>query len=208
MVSADEDMPVRGSGKGRGKAEPSGKKAQKRSSKPRQKAEVKADQLPETQALEAQELETQELIQELVQEPIDTPVAPAESSPIETPVIETPVIETAVIETAAIDIAPVEPPMATQPAPSPAPAGYQAVTNAYGDYTRKSIEQTSSFFEQIAGARSFNRAFQLQAEYAQRAYETFVAESRRIGDLHRELTLQRMKRLEGLVTGTKATGSK
>ena len=72
MVSADENTPVRGSGKGK-KADAPGKKSAKRASKARQKATT-ADPLPETQALEAQELR-----QEPREEPGDAPVAPAES---------------------------------------------------------------------------------------------------------------------------------
>ena len=214
MVSADGNIPVRVSGKGKAKANAPGKKSAKRASKARQKATT-ADPLPETQALEAQELR---------KEPADAPLAPAESFAIETTALEAAALDVAPAENQPIETAAVEPvtkdaasiasaaPVLVEevlPAPSAAgPVGYQAITNAYGDYTRKSIEQTSSFFEQLAGVRSFNRAFQLQTEYAQRAYETFVAESRRIRELHRELTLQKMKRLQGLVAGTKATRSR
>ncbi|MGH6740702.1 MAG: phasin family protein [Bradyrhizobium sp.] len=215
MVRADESM-VRGTGKGKAKADTPGKKPEMRTRKPRQKAEARADQLPERQTRQAQELKAQE--------PVDAAVAPAESSAIETAAIEPAAvdvapaeihpIETVAIEPVAKDVAPVAP---AAPAPveevvlaqcAAAPVSYQAITNAYGDYTRRSIEQTSSFFEQLAGARSFNRVFQLQTEYAQQAYETFVAESQKIRDMHRELTRQRLQRFEGLVTGTTATRSK
>ena len=249
MVSADERMPVRG--KGRGKAEPSGKKPEKRARKSRQKAD---QPLVETQeqtgapvaSVESSPAETAVIDVEPVaaaeSSPAETavidvaPVAAAESSPAETVVIdvapvaaaesspaETVVIDVAPIapaesrpvQTSAVDAAPVapaatvpvDPVVPTQPAPAPDPVSYQAITNAYGDFTRKSIEQTSSFFEQLAGARSFNRAFQLQTEYAQKAYETFVAESEKIRELHCELNRQRLQRFESLVTGTKATRS-
>ena len=218
MVSADGNIPVRVSGKGKAKANAPGKKSAKRASKARQKATT-ADPLPETQALESQELR-----QEPREEPSDAPVAPAESFVIETAALETAALDVAPAENQPIETAAVEPvtkdaasiasaaPVLVKevlPTPSAAdPVGYQTITNAYGDYTRKSIEQTSSFFEQLAGARSFSRAFQLQTEYAQQVYETFVAETRKIRELHRELTLQKMKRLEGLVTGTKATRSR
>lgn len=215
MVRADESM-VRGTGKGKAKADTPGKKPEMRTRKPRQKAEARADQLPERQTLQAQEMKAQE--------PLDAAVAPAESSAIETAAIEPAAvdvapaeihpIETVAVEPVAKDVAPVAP---AAPAPveevvlaqcAADPVSYRAITNAYGDYTRRSIEQTSSFFEQLAGARSFNRVFQLQTEYAQQAYETFVAESQKIRDMHRELTRQRLQRFEGLVTGTTATRSK
>jgi Phasin protein len=210
MVSADERMPVRG--KGRGKAEPSGKKPEKRARKSRQKADQPL--------VEAQE-QTDAPVASVESSPAETamidvaPVAAAESSPAETVVIdvaplapaESRPVETAAVDAAPVATAPVDPVVPTQPAHAPDPVSYQAITNAYGDFTRKSIEQTSSFFEQLAGARSFNRAFQLQTEYAQKAYETFVAESEKIRELHCELNRQRLQRFESLVTGTKATRS-
>ena len=212
MVRADESM-VRGTGKGKAKADTPGKKPEMRTRKPRQKAGPKPGQLPERQTLQAQELKAQE--------PVDATVAPAESSAIETAAIEPAAvdvapaeirpIETVAIEPVAKDVAPIAPaalaPVALAQCAA-APVSYQAITNAYGDYTRKSIEQTSSFFAELAGARSFNRVFQLQTEYAQQAYETFVAESQKIRDMHRELTRQRLQRFEGLVTGATATRSK
>jgi hypothetical protein len=79
------------------------------------------------------------------------------------------------------------------------PVNFQTVANAYGDFSRKSLEQTRSFFEKLAGVRSLDKAFELQTEFAREAYETFVMESRRIGELHGQLAAQRLKRLEGLM---------
>ena len=87
------------------------------------------------------------------------------------------------------------------------PVSLQTITNAYGDFTRKSIEQTSSFFEQLAGVRSLGKAFELQGEFARQTYETFVAESRKIRELHSELTMQRLRNLEGFVARMKPTRS-
>jgi hypothetical protein len=85
-----------------------------------------------------------------------------------------------------------------------APVSYQTIANAYGDLTRRSLDQTTSFFERFLGVRSFDKAFELQTEFAKQAYDNFVAESQRIRDLHRELTKQRLQRWEGFVGMTKA----
>ena len=79
------------------------------------------------------------------------------------------------------------------------PVNFQTVANAYGDFSRKSLEQTRSFFEKLAGVRSLDKVFELQTEFAREAYETFVTESRRIRELHGQLAAQRLKRLEGLM---------
>jgi hypothetical protein len=77
--------------------------------------------------------------------------------------------------------------------------GYRTIVDAWGNYSRTSLEQTRSYFEKLAGVRSFGGAFEVQAEFARQACETFVAESQRIRELHGEMARQRLKRLEGLV---------
>jgi hypothetical protein len=80
-----------------------------------------------------------------------------------------------------------------------APVSYRAIADAWGSYSRTSLEQTRSFFEKLAGVRSLGAAFELQAEFAKQACDTFVAQSQRIGELQGELAKQRLKRLEGFM---------
>jgi hypothetical protein len=88
------------------------------------------------------------------------------------------------------------------------PVSLQTIADAYGEYSKKWIEQTSTFFANLANARSLPKAFELQTAFAREAYETFVAESRKIRDLHRELAKQRLMRLEGFVMGMGTTRSR
>ena len=175
MMSADENTPIKGTGKN-GKAEPPAKKASKRSRKPAQQASPAPEQI------------------EQPQEPIPVAAVAMESPPA--------------------DIVPDAPPMAVpaEPAESApaepaetAPVSLQAITNAYGDLTRKSIDQAGSFFEQLAGVRSLDQALELQGEFAKQSFETFVSESRKIRELHSELTMQRLRHLEGFVAKMKPT---
>ena len=76
-----------------------------------------------------------------------------------------------------------------------APVSLQTIANAYGDYTRKSFEQTRSFFDKLTGVRSLDKVVEIQTEFAKQACETFVAEAQKIRDLHRELARQRLERL-------------
>ena len=73
------------------------------------------------------------------------------------------------------------------------PAGFQALATAYGDYTKKSFEDTRSFVEKLSGVKSFEKAIEIQTEYAKTAYETFVTESQKIGALYGELAKQSYK---------------
>ena len=183
MMNTDENMPTRGTGKN-GKPESRAKKSAKRSRKPTQ-------QEPAQQA--APEPEQVEQVVEQVQEPVT----------VATVAMENPFTDTAPDAPAAT--APAEQEEAAQE--EAAPVSLQTITNAYGDFTRKSIEQTGSFFEQLAGVRSLNRMFELQGEFAKQTCETFFAESRKIRELHSELAMQRLRHLEGFMARMKPTRS-
>ena len=78
--------------------------------------------------------------------------------------------------------------------------GLQAIASAYGDYTKKSFEDTKSFVEKLSGVKSIDKVLEVQTEYAKSAYETFVAESQKIAGLYTDLAKQTVKPFEGLVT--------
>jgi hypothetical protein len=73
------------------------------------------------------------------------------------------------------------------------PGGFQAIATAYGDYTKKSFEDTKSFVEKLSGAKSFDRVIEIQTEFAKTAYETFVTESQKITALYGDLAKQSYK---------------
>jgi hypothetical protein len=77
--------------------------------------------------------------------------------------------------------------------------GWQAIAAAYGDYAKKSYEDGTAFFEKLAGIRSLDKAFELQSDYAKTAYETFVAESTKIGELYKDLAKETYKPFESFV---------
>ncbi len=77
--------------------------------------------------------------------------------------------------------------------------GLQAIASAYGDYTKKSFEDTKSFVEKLSGVKSLDKAIEVQTEFAKSAYETFVAESQKIAGLYTDLAKQAYKPVEGLI---------
>jgi hypothetical protein len=60
----------------------------------------------------------------------------------------------------------------------------QAIVTAFGDYSKKSFEDGSAFLEKLASSKSIEKALEAQTEYAKTSYETFVAESKKIGGLY------------------------
>jgi Phasin protein len=76
---------------------------------------------------------------------------------------------------------------------------FQTLATAYGNYTKKSFEQTQAFVEKLSGVRSLDKAVEIQTEFAKQAYETFVTESQKIRELYRGLAKQNLRPFEGVV---------
>jgi hypothetical protein len=68
--------------------------------------------------------------------------------------------------------------------------GIQAIAIAYGDYTKRSFEDTKSFVEKLSSVRSIDKAVEVQTEFARTAYETFVQEAQIIAALYGDLAKQ------------------
>jgi len=85
------------------------------------------------------------------------------------------------------------------------PVSIQTIANAYGDYTRKSLQDTRSFVEKLMGVRSVDKAIEIQTEFARQTYGTFVAESQKICELYGELAKQIFRPMEGFVFVAKVT---
>src|SRR5215472_18054595 len=74
--------------------------------------------------------------------------------------------------------------------------GLQAIASAYGDYTKKSFEDTKSFVEKLSGVKSLDKALEAQSDYARTAYETFVTDAQKIAGLYGDLAKQTFKPFE------------
>jgi phasin family protein len=104
---------------------------------------------------------------------------------------------------------PVAKPASAEPSPVDiTPVSLQTIANAYRDYTRKSLEEFGSFVEQLSGVRSLDKAMTVQTEFVKRAYETSVAESQKICELHNRLAKQTLEPLKGLTGKAPATHGK
>jgi len=83
--------------------------------------------------------------------------------------------------------------------------GFQAIATAYGDYAKKSFEDTKLFVEKLSGVKSLDKAIEVQTEFAKTAYETFVTESRTIAALYGDLAKQSYKPFGDFVAKTTPT---
>ncbi len=62
--------------------------------------------------------------------------------------------------------------------------GHQAVAQEVADYAKKAVELTTATVEKAASARSFERVLEVQQLYAKEAYEAFVAQATKVGEIY------------------------
>ncbi len=77
--------------------------------------------------------------------------------------------------------------------------GWQAIATEFADYSKKSFEDGSAALEQLIGAKSLETAIEVQSDYVKSAYEGFVAQSTKMGELYTDLAKETYKPLEGIL---------
>jgi hypothetical protein len=75
--------------------------------------------------------------------------------------------------------------------------GMQAIAAEMADYSKKVFEQGTAATEKLIGAKSLEKAFEVQSDYAKIAYEGFVAEATKLGELYTDLAKEAYKPFEG-----------
>jgi hypothetical protein len=76
--------------------------------------------------------------------------------------------------------------------------GSQAIALEIADYSKKAFEDSAAAFEKLLGVRSIEKAVELQQNYLKSAYEGFVAEATKVGELYADLAKETYKPYEGL----------
>ena len=116
--------------------------------------------------------------------------------------------ETAPGDTLSIDAAaPADTPSTGAAAPAnDGPVSVQTIANAYVDYTRKSLQEIRSFAEKLMGVRSFDKAIEVQTEFARQSVANFVAGSQKICELYGKLATQIFRPWEGLAAKVAQAG--
>jgi len=75
--------------------------------------------------------------------------------------------------------------------------GMQAIAVESVDYTKKTFEDGTAALEKLLGAKSLEKAFEIQQDYVKGAYEGFVAQATKMGELYVDLAKQAYKPYEG-----------
>jgi hypothetical protein len=77
--------------------------------------------------------------------------------------------------------------------------GVQAIAAETADYSKRSFEEGSAALEKLLGAKSLEKAIEIQTAYAKTAYEGFVAQATKMGELYADLAKESYKPFETLV---------
>ena len=77
--------------------------------------------------------------------------------------------------------------------------GWQAIATEFADYSKKSFENGSAALEKLLGAKSLDKAIEVQSDFVKTAYEGFVAQSTKMGELYTNLAKDTYKPIEGLM---------
>jgi hypothetical protein len=75
----------------------------------------------------------------------------------------------------------------------------QAIAAEVADYSKKSFEDGTKVVEKLFGVKSFEKAIEIQTDYAKSAYEGFVAQATKIGTLYADFAKETYKPFEAYV---------
>ena len=79
----------------------------------------------------------------------------------------------------------------------------QAIAVELADYSKKSFEESTAMIEKLFGVKSLEKAIEVQSEYAKSAYEGFVAETTKLGEMYSTLAKETYKPFEALMAKAK-----
>jgi len=80
--------------------------------------------------------------------------------------------------------------------------GVQAIAAETADYSKKSFEEGSAALEKLLGAKSLEKAIEIQTAYAKTAYEGFVAQATKLGELYADLAKESYRPFEAFINKT------
>jgi hypothetical protein len=62
--------------------------------------------------------------------------------------------------------------------------GFQGIAARITDNAKKAFEDTTRTFEQLVSAKSVEQAIEIQTQYAKRAFDSYVTEASKLGELY------------------------
>ena len=82
--------------------------------------------------------------------------------------------------------------------------GFQAIATEATDYSKRSLEDTSSYIKKLMGVKSLETALEIQSEFAKSQLEGFVAQATKMSELYKELAHQAVNPLTAAMSKAKS----
>jgi phasin family protein len=82
--------------------------------------------------------------------------------------------------------------------------GVQAIAVETADYAKKSFEQGTATLEKLVGAKTLDKAIEIQTDYVKASYEGFVAQSTKVGEIAANTAKEAFKPHDGIVAAKPA----
>ena len=74
--------------------------------------------------------------------------------------------------------------------------GIQEIATEVTDYSKKAFEDGTQAFEKLVGAKSLDQAFEIQTNFAKKAYDNYVAEFTKLSEMYIDLAKEAYKPVE------------
>lgn len=65
--------------------------------------------------------------------------------------------------------------------------GFQAIANEASEYSKKSFQDLTAHVEALTSVKSVEQVMELQSNYLKSSYESFIAESTKMGEMYADL---------------------
>ena len=75
--------------------------------------------------------------------------------------------------------------------------GMQTIATEFAEYSKKSFEDSTAVVEKAAAAKSLDKAFEIQSDYAKSAYEGYVGQMTKLGEMYASIAKEAYKPFEG-----------
>lgn len=77
--------------------------------------------------------------------------------------------------------------------------GLQSIAARWTAFSKDAFEDATRTFEKLVGVKSFEQAIEIQSAYAKRAYDSWVAEATKIGEMYADVAREACKPVEKAV---------
>src|SRR5262244_2131460 len=74
--------------------------------------------------------------------------------------------------------------------------GFQAIAAEVSNYSKKTFEDGTAAMERLLGAKTLEKAIEVQSDYVKTSYEGFVAQATKLGELYADLAKEAYKPFE------------